>query len=284
VSRLLRVLATGLCVGACRAPETGVREAHLGELRIHYEDAGGDAPEAIVLIHGWASSTAAWRHQFPALSDRARVLAVDLVGHGESDAPDHELSMAVLADSVIAAMNTAGVERAVLVGHSNGVPVAANVYRRYPERTLAIVGIDGTLKPLFGREDFDRFFAPFLGEGWRDAMRAMIDGMPGPGLSDEDRAAIAEMALATPHASVVGAARAQLDPAAWGDGPIDVPLLLILARQPTWNEAYADWVRERAPGVDYRVWDDVGHYVQMERPQELRAALLEFLARNRLLE
>ena len=44
-------------------------------------------------------------------------------------------------------------------------------------RTLIELGLD-----LQAREVFEGFFAPFRGEGWRDVMNAMVDGMPGPGL------------------------------------------------------------------------------------------------------
>ena len=91
------------------------------------------------------------------------------------------------------------------------------------------------------------------------------------------------MALANDHATLIGGAEAVLDDAAWSDAAIDVPLLLVLARQPAWDDAYEEWVRARAPQVDYRVWDDIGHYVQFERPAELRAALEEFVAANDLL-
>lgn len=295
MNRLTLLISLLLLLTTCRSiGETDVTEeataarsverfALLDGHRIHYLDAGGTSDEAIVLIHGWASSTEAWHHQFPALAARSRVLNVDLIGHGRSEQPLGGFSLALMADSVLAAMDNAGVERAVLIGHSNGVPVAQTFLQRHPDRSLALVGIDGTLKQLLDREMFEGVFAPFLGDGWRDAMTGMIDGMPGPRLLPEDRAAIKVMALATPHRTVVGSVEATLDPDAWREDPITVPLLLILAEQPTWDASYAEWVRRRAPQVDYRVWEDVGHYVQMERPIELHEAILEFLDDNDLL-
>jgi len=249
----------------------------------HYLDSGGTDTQALVLVHGWASSTESWRHQFPDLADLGRVLAVDLPGHGASAPPANGYSMAGFADAIAAAMDDAGVREAVLVGHSNGVPVIAHFYRRHPERTLALVGLDGTLKQLFDAETFEPAFAPFRGEDWREVMSEMIAAMPGPGLADDDRAAIEAMALGTRHEAVIGGAEATLDPAAWSEAPIEVPLLLIHARQPTWDADYEAFVRRLAPQVDYRVWDGVGHYLQMERPAELRAALEEFLAAHALL-
>lgn len=284
-SLLCAALGLGLAA-ACRtqAPEPVSEPARAPTTPTpHYLDSGGDDQRALVLVHGWASSTEAWRLQFPDLQSVGRVIAVDLPGHGLSAAPADGYSIAGFADSIAAVMDDAGVRDAVLVGHSNGVPVIASFYHRHPERTAGLVGIDGALKPMFDREMFDGFFGPFRGPEWRAAMGAMIDGMPGPGLADEDRAAIRAMALATGHAAVVGGAEAALADDAFSDAPIDAPLLLVLARQPAWSEAYEAWVRERAPGVDYRVWDGVGHYIQFERPAELRAALVEFIDAHDLL-
>lgn len=126
--------------------------------------------------------------------------------------------------------------------------------------------------------------APFRDERWQLALSSVIDSMVGPRLAPEDREAIRAMALATRHEAVMGGFDAALAPDAYGEGTIDVPLLLVLARQPTWTAEYEAWVREHAPRVDYRVWSDVGHFPHMERPIELRAALEEFLAANGLLE
>ncbi len=250
--------------------------------RVHYLDAGAGA-EALVLVHGWAGSTAAWSRQLPALSGRARTLAVDLPGHGASDPPPAGYSFAAFADALAAVLDDAGVARAVVVGHSNGTPVAAAFCHRHPERALAMVGIDGALLSVFRAEDVEPVLAPFRGERWQEAMSAMIDGMPGPGLSALDRAAIRAMALATRHEAVVGGLDAALAPDAFSPAPLAVPVLLVLARQPAWSAEYEAAVRALAPRLDWRVWTGVGHYLQMERPDELRAALESFLDANGLL-
>lgn len=257
--------------GGAHAP----REARVAGARIHYQSAG-EGDEAIVLVHGWASSSAAWSHQFPVLSERARVLVLDLPGHGQSEAPDAPYTVALFADAVAAVMDAAGVERGVIVGHSNGAPVALSFYRRYPERTLALVAVDGPLKPRFTREEMDQMFAPLRGEGWPDVLGGFIDGMASA-LSPEDRAAVRAMALATPHEAIVGGFEAVVAPEAWSDEPIDVPLLALLAAQPSWDAEYEQWVRAHAPRVEYVVWPDTCHFLQMQRPGEFRVALTRFL-------
>ncbi len=293
-------------LGCTTAPE---RPAGVGEHRwahqladgqvhlIHYLDSAYAVPgragrrppadEALVLVHGWAGSSASWRKQFPELAELAeipRVLALDLIGHGESDAPVQDYSMAFMADSVLAAMDQAGVRRAVLVGHSNGVPVVLKFAERYPERTAALVGVDGAMKPLMDRDVFDRAFAPFREDNWRDVMGGMIAGMAGNGLSPEDRAAITAMAVATPQHTVLASAEAVVAEDAYGALELSVPVLLLLAEQPTWDASYEAWVREALPQVMYVIWSDVSHYLHTERPAAFAQLLQLFLNRNGLLD
>lgn len=260
--------------------------AHGGAQHVGARDGGqrgGRHDEALVLIHGWAGSVAAWPTQLADLSGRARVLAVDLTGHGGSELPARPLDLATMADSVIAAMDEAGVRRAVLVGHSNGVPVAQLVLARHPGRVLGLVGVDGTLHQLFTAEQLQPLLARLAGPEWRAVVRNMVASMPAPDLADEQRAAIAAMALATPHRTVVEAAQATLVPEAWPAGPITVPLLLLLAEQPTWDAAFEAAIRARAPQVDYVVWSGVGHYLHVERPEAFRDVLVGWLDRHELL-
>ncbi len=251
--------------------------------KVCYVDAGlGD--EGFVLVHGWACDASAWRYQLPELADLGRVVAVDLPGHGKSEPVDGEASVQLYADAVAAVMDAAGLRRAVLVGHSNGTPVVLSFAARHPERTLGLVTLDGAYRPMMPTETAEEFAAPLLGEGYREWIAAMIDGMRSPSLAPEDHAAIRAMALSTPHAALVEGFRAALAPSAYPPeaARLELPVLAVYAASPFWDASYEDYVRTIAPNVDYRVWNDVGHFIQMERPEDLRAALEEFLAANEL--
>lgn len=86
----------------------------------------GEGP-AVVLLHGFPDSMHLWRHQIPALTAAGlRVIAPDLRGFGESDAPEEVEAYAlatVLAD-VVALLDALGVDRARVVGHDWGAAVA----------------------------------------------------------------------------------------------------------------------------------------------------------------
>ena len=123
--------------------------------RIHYVNYGKGS-EALVLIHGWTCNIDNWRDNMPEFAKRNRVIAIDLPGHGLSDKPQVNYSMDYFARAVEAVMRDAKVKRAVLVGHSMGTPVARQFYRKYPEKTLAGVIVDGSLRPFGDKAMMDR--------------------------------------------------------------------------------------------------------------------------------
>jgi pimeloyl-ACP methyl ester carboxylesterase len=95
-----------------------------------------------VLLHGLASQRRFWNFVVPLLSGFP-VVAIDQRGHGDSDRPDAEYDPTTCASDLAVAMDALGWSRAVVVGHSWGATVAATFAAEHPERTLALVAIDG---------------------------------------------------------------------------------------------------------------------------------------------
>src|SRR5882672_9638914 len=60
--------------------------------RIHYLLAG-KGTQTVVFIHGWAGNSGFWREQVPALADKAKLILIDLPGHGRSDKPHTDYTM-----------------------------------------------------------------------------------------------------------------------------------------------------------------------------------------------
>src|SRR6266567_3137545 len=180
------------------------RFTRLDGARIHYVNYGkGD--EALVLIHGWTCNIDNWRDQFADFAKRNRVIAIDLPGHGKSDKPQVTYSMDYFARAVDAVMRDAKVKRAVLVGHSMGTPVARQFYRKYPEKTLAIVIVDGPLRPFGDKALVDRLIAGFRSPNYQESVTKMFAPMMSPNLSAEARELIKASLLNTPQHVLVSA-------------------------------------------------------------------------------
>jgi pimeloyl-ACP methyl ester carboxylesterase len=107
--------------------------------RVAYRDAG--TGEALLLIHGMAGSSATWREVIPALSKKYRVVAPDLLGHGESSKPRGDYSLGAFAASLRDLLDELGISRATVVGQSLGGGVAMQFtyqHRDYCQRLVLI--------------------------------------------------------------------------------------------------------------------------------------------------
>lgn len=254
-----------------------------GGVRVHYKSYGkGD--EALVLIHGWTCTMDYWGDSVPDLAKRSRVIALDLPGHGQSDKPEITYSMELFARAVDAVLRDAKVKRAVLVGHSMGTPVARQFYRKYPEKTLAIVIVDGSLRPFGDKKLMEGFIAGFRGPNYREAGKQMFAGMAGPNLSPELQERIQASFLKTPQHVLVSAMEGMGDDSIWGPDKINVPVLAVMAKSPFWPPDTEQFFRSIAPELDFQMWDGVAHFLHMEKPKQFSEAVITFLDKNALLK
>ena len=121
-------------------------EAFVNGIRMSYDDTGAGDP--VLLIHGFPLCRRMWHPQLHKLSIAGyRVIAPDLRGFGESDAPDGPYSMDLFADDTVALLDHLGIDRAVIGGMSMGGYVLFNLLERYPERILGALFITTRATP-----------------------------------------------------------------------------------------------------------------------------------------
>ncbi|HJT68298.1 MAG TPA: alpha/beta hydrolase [Pyrinomonadaceae bacterium] len=256
--------------------------AKLGANKIHYKSYG-KGKDALVLVHCWTCNLELWRDHIPELSKRARVVALDLPGHGLSDKPETTYSMDFFADAIDAVMKDAGVEHAVLVGHSMGTPVVRQFYRKYPQKTLGIVIVDGALRPFGTKEQREQFTAPLRGPNYKEAGAQMFAAM-GSTLSDADKERVKTSFLNTPQYVMVSSMDAMYNDALYAPDKINVPVLAILAKSPFWQPDTEQFLRSLAPDLTFQMWEGVSHFLFLERPKEFNAAVIAFLDQKKLLK
>ena len=274
-------LTAGTAVGQTSSGES--RFAKLDDARIHYVNYGkGD--EALVLIHGWTQSADAWRDNVADLSKRNRVIVLELPGHGQSDKPQTTYSMDYFARAVDAVMRDAKVKRAVLVGHSMGTPVARQFYRKYAEKTLGIVIVDGSLRPFGDKAMIDQMMAGFRGPKYQDAVNQMMGFIAGPNLAADAKQRISAASMSTPQYVLVSAFEGMLDDSIWGDDKINVPVLAIMAKTALLPPNAEESFRAIAPKLDFQIFDGVGHFLMMEKSKEFDGAVIAWLDKNSLLK
>jgi pimeloyl-ACP methyl ester carboxylesterase len=212
-----------------------------------------------------------------------RVITVDLPGHGQSDKPHIVYTMDLYVHAIDAVLRETNVPAVVLVGHSNGTTVVREFYRQFLQKVRALVIVEGGLRPFVDAAGMEKFIGPLRGDNYAEAAGNFINGMTQPIKDAKLRDRIKALMLRTPQYVAVSEFEATADPALWKPDKIEIPVLMILAKQPIWTAEYEQFVRGLAPNLDYQMWENVSHFVMMEKPREFNAALLAFLEKSQLL-
>ncbi|MEW5851889.1 MAG: alpha/beta hydrolase [Myxococcota bacterium] len=142
------------------------RDVVTNGIHMHVAEQGAGPP--VILLHGWPESWFCWRHQLPSLARAGfRVVAPDLRGFGDTDAPDDVTQYGVhtLVADVTGMMDALHIDGAVVVGHDLGGYLAWHLALLAPERVRAVVSLNtpwrgrGLFRPTaeFRRDPTGRF-------------------------------------------------------------------------------------------------------------------------------
>ena len=255
--------------------------------QVHYESYG-EGREAVVFIHGWTCDLTFWRKQEPLYTTR-RALLVDLPGHGQSSKPFIGYPTDLMARGVEAAMRHAGVERAVLVGHSLGGPVAYALLRQFPQKVQGLVFVDSSVAPSEERPAPRRKARAQAVNAARDRdlrgpngeqillheVEAMFSERTTPELREEIRI---KMLATPPHVR----AKALTSPSGLGPARVgqtfDIPALAIQAADGGTGRRYGQMLT-LFPRMLLDAWERYGHFLMMEDPERFNRVLADFLTK-----
>jgi len=244
---------------------------------LFYEEAGGGGTP-FLLVHGIACDHAYLAPQFEHF-ERAghRVVAVDLRGHGRSDAPEGDYTIGGFADDLAWSCGQLGLEKPVVVGHSLGGEISLALAAAFPDLPAAVVLMDSTIVPPRERTETMRPFIESLRTpAYPDELRGYFSRFFLPTDDRERKARILEAAPQTPQHVVASV---------WEDGffvydtaaaaaACTAPVLYIDAGTPNTNlgrfgELCPQLVIGRTVGS--------GHFLQLEVPDQVNAMIERFL-------
>ena len=112
--------------------------------KISYSDTGKG--NAMVLLHGFLENQTMWQDLVPELSQKYRVITIDLLGHGESGCVGYLHSMEDNAEAVHSVLSKLRIRKAIFIGHSMGGYVALAVAELYPTGVKGLVLMNSTSK------------------------------------------------------------------------------------------------------------------------------------------
>lgn len=147
-------------------PHSGYSKfADIDGVKLHYQDKGSGIP--VVLIHGYTSSTYTWKDVFGPLSEKYRVIAVDLKGFGFSDKPEGDYSRREQGKLINGLLAHLTIEKAWLVGNSMGGETALNAALAAPDKISGLILVDSAGVLFESRNGIAPWYArlPYIGRG-----------------------------------------------------------------------------------------------------------------------
>jgi pimeloyl-ACP methyl ester carboxylesterase len=277
--------------------------ADVGEVRLHYVEAGPSDGPLVLLLHGFPEFWYSWRRQLPALANAGyRAVAPDMRGYNLSDKPSswRQYGAERLAGDVAGLIRALGRERAFLVGHDWGAAVAYYAATFQPDavKRLAILNVPHPARMLAGlrtlrqlRKSWYMFFfqIPALPEhllardDYAFAKRSLRANAARGAFTDEDLeryvAAWSQPGALTGMIAYYRAAlRSSPRKALSSLRPISAPTLVIWGERdaylgPELAEPEPRWV----PDVRVQRIPGASHWVQHEAPERVNELLIEFL-------
>jgi len=261
-------------------------------VRLHWAEAGApsDRPP-LVLLHALTNSYLSWSSVATLLAVDRRVLMLDLPGHGQSERPDAGYQLDWYAGIVARWLESIGLERADIVGHSFGGGVAQMLLLECPQRIRRLVlvapgglgkGVGGWLRLASLPHVVEHLGQPFMALGTRLALREA-----GPGVSANDVVALSRFNSRAGSARAF--ARSVRDVVNWRGQSRNffhrakeiekLPAILIL-----WGDrdAFIPIEQGRAfaallEGVVFKAFQGAGHFLHNEQPAAFVQIVREFL-------
>ena len=267
---------------------------------VRYDEAGADSGgPVVVLIHGIASRAAQWNGVMAELGRTCHVIAVDLLGHGESAKPRGDYSLGAHACGVRDLLAALGHDRITLVGHSLGGGIAMQFAYQFPERVERLVlvnsgGLGSEVSPFLraatlpGSEvvlpvitsSYVRRAGVGLGRLLQKAHVPLSAGLV------ECMVGFASLADPATRSAFIHTCRSVLDIAGQRVDArdrlylaADLPLLVVWGgKDAIIPVRHGHDVAEQVPGTRLDIFDQSGHFPHLTEPRRLAQLLAAFVA------
>lgn len=273
-------------------PGFRVARVRVGDLTLNVT-LGGEG-DALVLLHGWPETSAAWRKVMPALAAKHSIIAPDLRGFGDSDRPADGYDRRTMAADVRALVQVLGHSTINLAGHDWGGSVATSYALHWPSEVRRLAVLEAMPKgpwsaageePWFYALHRDVDFAEALTVGrerlylswFYRSFSAVQDAVGEAEIAEYVRCYSRPGAMRPGFQLVRGLERDVQDNSAAlaANGKLAMPVLAVGGDR-SMGSRVAENLSHAAVTVHREILPDTGHFVPEERPAELSGLLLDF--------
>jgi pimeloyl-ACP methyl ester carboxylesterase len=231
--------------------------------RIWYASFGSGAP--VILLHGGLGHGGNWGYQLPALVESGyRAVLIDSQGHGRSTRDEQPYSYDQLAADVLAVMDVLGIQRAALVGWSDGACAALVLASKNPERAAGVFFFACNMDPSGAKEitEFTTVLKRCVSRHMEDYERLSAT----PDRFDAFSAAVGTMQRTQPNYSAEDLAR------------ISVPVVIVHSEHDEFiKREHAEYLARSIPNAEFVFLPNVSHFAPLQRPAQFNQVMLAFL-------
>lgn len=255
-----------------------------GSTALHIADSGV-GEKCVVLLHGYLESMYVWDDFTSLLTPSVRVITVDIPGHGISEVKGAVHTMEMVADVLHEMLNSLGIEKVTMVGHSMGGYVSLAFCARYPEQLEGLVLLSSSPNPDtdLKKENRRREIA-LVRAGKKDALARVA---PEAGFAEHNRRRLksyiddlVECVHITEDDGIVALLGGMIERADQNEmlRKCGVPQLFIMGK----HDAYipveaAEAIIANNPQAEVAWLENSGHMGFIEEPEACAEALLKFV-------
>jgi pimeloyl-ACP methyl ester carboxylesterase len=251
--------------GALPLPETK-NQGHVENdgVRIWYAAYGSGSP--VFLLHGGLGNSGNWGYQVPALIESGcRTIVIDSRGHGRSTRDERLYSYELMASDVLAVMDKVNIDKAALVGWSDGACTSLVLASSSPERVAGVFFFACNMDPS-GTKEFE--FTPIVQRCFNRHVQDYQQLSSTPDQFGEFSEAVGLMQRTQPHYSTDDLSR------------ISVPVAIIHSEHDEFiKREHAEYLARSIPNAEFVYLPGVSHFAPLQRPEQFNNTILAFLRR-----
>ena len=246
------------------APVPGLKSgyAELNGIRLFYAETGRGSP--VVVLHGGLANSDYLGNQVHALAARHRVIVVDSRGHGRSTRDAQPFGYDLMTDDVVALLDKLKIQKADIVGWSDGAIIGLDMAMRHPDRVGRIFAFGANTQTSGLKDGFDKnpVFAAYMERARQEYARLS----PTPDQYDAFQEQVGKMWENQPN---------------WTDAQlrtITSPVLVVDGdRDEGIKREHTEYIARTIPGARLLILPNLSHFAFLQDPVLFNMALLDFL-------
>jgi len=245
-----------------------------------YRTAGPESAQPLILLHGLGDTSRSWALLVPDLSKHNRIYMLDQRGHGATEAPVCCYALADLGYDVITFMDAMKIETAIIAGHSLGSFVAQYLATAYPARVRAMIllgsadttiGVDAVNWLWEQAGTFERGVPSAFVDEWQ-SNPTPVDPAFLSRVKTETAAVPVHVWKSMARTLLTQDSRRFL-------GEYKSPSMILWGeKDPMFSSANQERLRQLLPHATFEAYPSIGHNLHWERPQDVAADIVAFIA------